>query len=85
MNEAFYYFDELTNKGISFELCDSVHDALYKKRQGKSEVDVDLDKMAVYFNSDYNTLATIIRWYENNLISTKFKIKCSAPFFTLSE
>ena len=61
--------------GIEDTLCQRVCEALYLKRQGLDEVEVDMSRMMVHFNSDEQTLTTIIRWYESNLLSTKFIIK----------
>lgn len=60
--------------GIDPDLSQRVCDALYLKRQGLSRVPIDLDKMAVHFNSDKETLIKIIAWYERNLINTVFEV-----------
>lgn len=58
--------------GIDPDLSSRVCSALYLKRQGLSRVPIDLDKMAVHFNSDKETLVKIITWYQSNLIDTAF-------------
>lgn len=58
--------------GMDHDLSSRVCTALYLKRQGLSTVEIDLDKMVAYFNSDKETLVKIITWYQSNLIDTVF-------------
>jgi len=60
-------------EGIDKDLSDKVCKALYQKRQFTSSVTLDLDKMAEYFAADKEVLKKIIKWYEGNLIDTKFE------------
>lgn len=62
-------------EGVEFDLASRVLAGLYLKRAGKSSVDVDVEKMAIHYGSDKETMVKIIQWYEGNLISTKFVIR----------
>jgi len=60
-------------EGIDTELSQKVCAGLYLKRQNLSVVPIDIEKMAVHYNSDVATMIRIIQWYESQLISTKFE------------
>jgi hypothetical protein len=73
-DQAIDFMQILVNRGINYDLCVRVHEGLYKKRQGQSVVEIDLDKMCGYYDASREDLVTIIRWYESNLLSTTFII-----------
>lgn len=60
--------------GVDADLAQKVCAGLYLKRQNLSVVPIDLEKMAVHFGASKEDLVRIIKWYEGELISTKFDI-----------
>jgi len=55
-------------------LTQSVCESLYIKRQGLSRVEINMEKMCLYFKSDAVVLEEIIKWYESQLLDTRFVI-----------
>jgi len=59
-------------EGVDPDLSSKVCEALYKKRQNLAVVELDMTKMCEFFGASREELEVIVRWYESNLISTKF-------------
>lgn len=68
------YAEGLIMEGIKPSLIDMVCEGLKKKRQGEDLVEVNMVKMSEYYKADRTDLEKIVKWYESQLLSTKFKM-----------
>lgn len=59
-------------EGVDPDLTQKVCAALYLKRQGLRTVPIDIEKMCEYFKASREDLVKIMRWYEGQLLETKF-------------
>ena len=78
MNDITILDHALRSSGLATidpDLVERVQAALYLKRQGLDSVPIDLEAMKKHFNASGEDLVKIIRWYEGELLSTKFEVR----------
>lgn len=66
----------LMEDGVKPSLIDSVCSGLKRKREldGGDVVEVNMSKMSDFYSADVADLEKIVKWYESQLLSTKFKM-----------